>query len=374
MKIRRFFMEDWLAAYKDDCSCNLGESGMPDLAVGELLARCGLGMDALADIVLKDHDTRGTERLRRAILGTYTDPARFEHLTVTTGTSEALFILFNLLHENRTSAVVPRPAFQALYEIPRALGLDLRFYSVRAGNGFIPDPDEIRGLIDDSTGSVVINTPHNPSGVFFPEDAARAVIEKAAFHGATVIADEHYRFLPLEGESPRRSLADPEGNVVATGSVTKCFGAIGLRMGWIVAPDALIGRIRDFRDYVTHTLSPVSDFLAGAALEHAPAFIGPNRTVIRENAALLREFANDTPGIFLVPPEGGVVAFPSYDRDIPSEEFSRGLIERFGIFVLPGSSFEMENHFRINLGQPTALFRPSLARIREYCLSLGGRG
>lgn len=365
-------MEDWLASFKDACACNLGESGMPDITVGEFLVRCGLEMDAIAPIVLRDHDTRGTERLRNAILGTYADPVRFEHLTVTTGTSEALFILFNLLHETRTSTVVPRPSFQALYEVPRALGLDLRFYSIREENGFLPDPDEICGCIDDTTGTVVINTPHNPSGVFFPKDAARMVMEKAALHGATVIADEHYRFLPLEGKSPGYSLANPEGNVVATGSITKCFGAIGLRMGWIAAPSPLIGRIRDFRDYITHTLSPVSDFMSAAALERAPAFIEPNRAVIRENAAQLREFAECVPGISLVPPEGGVVAFPSYVYPISSEEFSRGLIERYGVFVLPGSSFEEEGHVRVNLGQPPALFREALARIREYCMSLEG--
>ncbi|MHB9030767.1 MAG: aminotransferase class I/II-fold pyridoxal phosphate-dependent enzyme [Candidatus Latescibacterota bacterium] len=370
MIIRRFFMEDWLASYKDSCRYNLGESGMPDITVGELLSRCGLAPDALGSIVLRDHDTRGTDRLRRAIRNTYDARIGLEHITATTGAGEALFILFNLLHETRASAVVPRPAFQALYEVPRALGLDLRFYDLRAENGFLPDPDEICRLIDDTTGAVVINTPHNPSGVFFPEDAADRVIRKAAFHGATVIADEHYRFLPHEGPAPARTLARPEENVVATGSITKCFGVIGLRMGWIVASEHLIARVRDFRDYLTHTLSPVSDFLAAVALENAPAFIDPNRATLRRNARALREFADQTPGVSLVPPEGGVVAWPSYDYDLPSNDFARGLIQKHGVFVLPGSSFEMEGCFRINLGQPPASFADALARLREYCLEM----
>ncbi|MFA6473060.1 MAG: pyridoxal phosphate-dependent aminotransferase, partial [Candidatus Latescibacterota bacterium] len=65
MIIRRFFMEDWLASYKDACLHDLGESGMTDFTVGELLGRCGLSPDSLSPIVLKDNDTRGSERLRR---------------------------------------------------------------------------------------------------------------------------------------------------------------------------------------------------------------------------------------------------------------------------------------------------------------------
>lgn len=372
MRIRRFFMEDWLASFKDTSAHNLGESGMPDIAVGELLSRCGLGLDSLSGIVLKDHDTRGTERLRRAILGAYDAPVGFGHITVTTGTSEALFILFHILHETRAAVVAPRPSFQALYEVPRALGLDLRFYDLREENGWLPDPDEINRLIDDRTGTVVINTPHNPSGVLFPAGAAESVIRKAAFHGATVIADEHYRFLPLEGSSPLRSLAFPEGNVIAAGSLTKCFGVIGLRVGWIVAPEVVIAKFRDFRDYLTHTLSPVSDFLASVALEHAPAFIEPNRSMLRENLSALREFAARTPGISLVPPQGGAVAFPSYAYHVSSDEFARGLIERFGVFVLPGSSFETEGRFRINIGQEPGSFREALARMSAYCAHLEG--
>ncbi|MDP2983079.1 MAG: aminotransferase class I/II-fold pyridoxal phosphate-dependent enzyme [Candidatus Latescibacter sp.] len=372
MNIRRFIMEDWLASYKDTCIYNLGESGMPDCTVGALLERCGLGLDSLASLVLKDNDTRGSGRLRRAILSTYHQKIGFEQITVTTGTSEALFILFNLLLNRRSRAVVPLPSFQALYEVPRALGAELRFYLLRAESGFLPDPDEICRMIDDRTGVVVINTPHNPSGRLFPKDAAETVIRKAAFHGATVISDEHYRFLPLNGESPLRTLARPDENVIAAGSLTKCFGVIGLRVGWIAAPEKLIAKVRDFRDYLTHTLSPVSDFLAAAALEHVSAFIEPNRETLRRNLAALEGMVKETDGISLILPEAGAVAFPAFKQGISSDVFARGLMEKHGVFVLPGSTFETESHFRINLGQEPDSFRRALKLIGEYCAGLEG--
>ena len=369
MKLRRFFMEDWLAEYKDSCLYNLGESGMPDITVGELLLRCGEDTESIFELVLKDNDTSGTERLRSAISATYSDDISPDNVTVTTGTSEALFILFNICMENRTSTVVPFPSFQALYEVPRALGAQLKFYNLDSKRRFIPDPDEVCSLIDDTTGVVVINTPHNPSGVIVPDDVVEKILKKAAFHGAVVIADEHYRFLPIEGEPPIKSLASPDKNVIATGSITKCFGLVGLRMGWIVASQSLIHKIRDFRDYLTHTLSPVSDFLAALALENPPAFLKNNCSVIRQNRSALEDMVSNTPGLSLIPPQGGTVAFPEYDYQISSEDFARGLIQKHGVFVLPGNSFEVENHFRLNIGQPPSLFKEALSHIHNFCLS-----
>ena len=370
MKIRRFIMESWLADFKDACPYDLGESGMPDISLGDLLARCDEAPDALAEIVLRDHDTRGTERLRAAIRATYGDRIPFEAVTVTTGTSEALFILFMLLTDKRPVVVAPRPAFQALYEVPEALGAEVRFYRVDVSNGFVPDPDEVAALIDDRTGCVVLNTPHNPSGVLVPDDVSRSIVAAADRRGALIIADEHYRFLPHDAPWPLKSLADPDGPVIATGSLTKCFGLIGLRVGWVVCPPSLIRDIRDTRDYLTHTLSPLSDRCAALALEHASAFLDPAVATLRTNRDSLTRLCGDVAGLSLVRPEAGVVAFPSYAWDIPTDEFARGLIERHGVFVLPGSAFEVGGAFRINLGQPPDRFREACDLIRTYCDTL----
>jgi len=372
MLIRRFIMEEWLASYKDICRYNLGESGAPGITVGDLLARAGETPDVLGSIALIDHDTRGTERLRAAIAATYSRDVFPETVTVTTGTSEALFILFNLLLADRRAAVLPFPAFQALYEIPRALGAEVRFYHLTPENGYIPDPDEIAGLIDDRTGVVVINTPHNPYGVALPAMHAEAIVACAEHHGATVLFDEHYRFLPLDGDSPSSSFACPERGVLATGSLTKCFGVVGLRVGWVAAPPRIIRAVRDFRDYLTHTLSPVSDYIAACALEERERFIPPVIAAIRENVAAMGEFIAAHPRWSWAVPDGGVVAFPGYEYAVDSDTFARNLIQRHGVFVLPGSAFETEGRIRVNLSQPPALFREALDHIADYCRTLEG--
>jgi len=363
-------MEDWLASYKDDSRYNLGESGMPDITVARLLELSGESMDSLANIVLKDHDTRGTERLRRAICDSYDGDVPFKNICVATGTSEALFILFNLLLGAGKSAVVPMPSFQALYDVPKATGAELRPYRVDSGNSFKPEADAICCLIDSTTGVVVINSPHNPSGVILPQKTVDAVIECADHHGATVISDEHYRYLPLDESAPLKTHYCSDAPIIATGSITKCFGLIGLRVGWIAAPESLIERFRDYRDYLTHTLSPVSDYLAAIALENRADFLDDHIQLLRKNRQTLVDMVAVTPGLSMETPEGGIVAFPRYEYEISTEDFVRGLVDRHGVFVLPGSGFETERAFRVNLGQVADAFSEAMGYIHEYCLSL----
>ena len=77
-----------------------------------------------------------------------------------------------------------------------------------------------------------------------------------------------------------------------------------------------------------------------------------------------------TPGLSLVRPEAGVVAFPGFVYNLSSEIFTRELIGRYGVFVLPGSVFETENHFRINLGREPERFLEAVSFIGEYCRTL----
>jgi aspartate/methionine/tyrosine aminotransferase len=343
---------------------------MPDTSVGEILRKCSLATDCLNEIILKDNDTRGAEKLRNAISKTYDGKISDENIICTTGTSEGLFILFNILMENKKNAVVPFPSFQSLYDVPRAVGAETRLYHLSISNEFLPDADEICSLIDDNTGFVVINTPHNPSGRIIDLKSSEKIIEKAGLHGAYVISDEHYRFLPLNGESILKSLAGHSENVFATGSVTKCFGMAGLRTGWIVSPPDFVKKICDFRDYLTHTLSPVSDFLASSVLENAPLFIENNIAVLKINLNVLMNEISRTPSLTIVKPDAGVVAFPSYSFKMSSDDFATGLIREKEVFVLPGSSFETEGQFRINLGMNPVRFADAALRIGDYCRRL----
>ncbi|MCD6308262.1 MAG: aminotransferase class I/II-fold pyridoxal phosphate-dependent enzyme, partial [Candidatus Latescibacteria bacterium] len=91
---------------------------------------------------------------------------------------------------------------------------------------------------------------------------------------------------------------------------------------------------------------------------------------LRENRRRLVDMVGRTPGLSLVTPDAGVVAFPRFGHRVSSDDFAHGLIERRGIFVLPGSAFETEGHVRINLGMEPASFSRAMDEFSDYCRTL----
>jgi aspartate/methionine/tyrosine aminotransferase len=121
--LRTFFMEDFLEGSRFRARFNLGESGARHATVRELLAGSGVSdaaaSDAFLGTLLRDSPNWGRDDLRDRIAAMHPGATR-EDVLVTTGTSEALFLLFRQLRPKKLALVVP--AFQLLYEIPQSLG------------------------------------------------------------------------------------------------------------------------------------------------------------------------------------------------------------------------------------------------------------
>ncbi|MEK6776869.1 MAG: aminotransferase class I/II-fold pyridoxal phosphate-dependent enzyme [bacterium] len=367
MRPRHFFMERWLMANRSRVRFNLAESGVSDLTLKELVSICDIDIKELMSIRLEDEDTRGSEDLREEISRLY--PGRSaEEVMVTTGTSEALFILFHLLLDPGDTCIVTFPAFQGLYETARSLSCRIRFWELRSDEGFEPDLDRLTDLMDERTRLVVVNTPHNPTGKIIPMETLAEVRRICRERGARLLMDEHYRFLPLNGSGEiLPSAVTLSGDVIGTGSIVKCFGLMGLRMGWMIAPRDLLSASRDFKDYLTHTLSPVSDFLSVRALRNRDAIMAVHRGHVLKNAAALNEWMRGHEAFFgWTPPEGGVVSYPKILFGMDADRFCQDLIDRQGVFLLPASSFEMEGHVRLGFGIRHGEFLEALDRLDRY--------
>ncbi|MDX1764978.1 MAG: aminotransferase class I/II-fold pyridoxal phosphate-dependent enzyme, partial [bacterium] len=273
-----------------------------------------------------------------------------------------------LLLDPGDTLIVTFPAFQGLYETARALSCNVKFWELKFENNFVPDLHELQDLMDDRTRLVVVNTPHNPTGKIIPMEMVQQVQGLCRQWGATLLLDEHYRFLPLDGSNRTLPSAVTLGEeVIGTGSIVKCFGLMGLRMGWMIAPHDLLDKSRDFKDYLTHTLSPISDFLSVQALRSREAILEKHRRSLKENISLLHQWM-DAHGEYFgwIPPEGGVVSYPRIRFDLSADRFCQDLIDREGVFLLPASSFEMEGFVRLGFGIPHRDFSEALERLGRY--------
>ncbi|HLL53918.1 MAG TPA: aminotransferase class I/II-fold pyridoxal phosphate-dependent enzyme [Myxococcaceae bacterium] len=363
MEISLHRIEPWLIKHQY-ARFNLAESGMVNQTVGQLMDAVGLTDAEMRAVSLANSDTHGMPALREAVAALYPGVSPDEIL-ITTGTSEALLLYYHVRSRPGARAVVPIPAFQSLDELPRYLGYEVTPFRLERAIGFRPDVEALERAIDERTVTVVLNSPQNPTGIVFTPDEVRRTVARARAVGAEVLADEHYRFVPFgEHDELLPSIVSPNDGIVGVGSMIKCFGCVGLRIGWLIGPKALVEACRDLKDYTTHTVCGMNELLAARVLTNFRPLGRQYRGWVRQNVAEFSRFADRHASLLgWVRPEGGLVCFPWLrDAGLDSQRFAQRLVEQTEVFVLPGDTFGYPGHFRLGFGLEPKDFAAALDR------------
>ena len=161
MELKPFLLEQWLEGREQTVRFDLASSTGPKWTFGELMALMTEDeRQALSETELTYCPGQGNLSLREAIASMY--GASAEEIQIVTGASEALLAFFFDAAEPGANVVVPYPAFPPFLDIPEAMGLETRRFTLRAEDGFRIDSDEIRRLTDERTKFILVNSPHNP--------------------------------------------------------------------------------------------------------------------------------------------------------------------------------------------------------------------
>ncbi len=373
MKIDPFLLERWMTRHETHVKYDIAESGILPLSANDLLdllppAERAAALDRLLALPLGYSEARGTEELRGLLAATYTR-GDAEHILVTTGAIEANFLLFNVLLAPGDHVIAPFPAYQQLYEVPRAIGCDVSLWHVGPETGYRYDVDALERLLTSKTRVIVVNTPHNPTGAMLTPDAARRVYALAERVGATVIGDEAYRWLAVpDGDAFAPPFFDMGGRGVSVGTLSKPFGLPGLRIGWIAGPPELVQKCWGLRDYITLSPGKLNDALACIAMTVREQIIARNTRIITANLACARRWmAERSDFMTWTPPRGGLLALLKYDLPIASLELADTLATDYSVMLAPGSAFGYEHHLRLGVGQRPDIFEEGLSRAGK-CL------
>lgn len=371
MKIRDFGVEMWMNAYENDCTHNLAETCVRSLTVEELLDLSGKREETLEQLVqtrLTYGDIPGSLRLRQAIAGLYQAMSP-ERVTITNGAIGANALTMLTLVEPGDRVISVLPTYQQHYSIPESIGAQVDILQLREENGWLPDLDELRGLVKKAGGKVRlinINNPNNPTGSVMEEPMLREIAGIAREAGAWLLCDEVYRGLCHQGDAYTASVADLYEKGISTGSMSKVYSLAGLRLGWIAGPRELTERLERQRDYHIISVGRLDDLLASVALESREAISARNLAICREGGRLLAEFVAGEPHISYVKPKGGTTAFLRYDLPMESAELCRRLQEETGVMLLPGSALDMEGYLRIGYCNDPGITEAGLARFGEW--------
>jgi len=324
-------------------SVNLGQgfpdSDGPDFMLAE-------ARQAIAAGVNQYPPGRGIPALREAIsahalrhYGLSYDPAI--EVLVTTGATEALAAAI-LAFVNPGDEVIALEPFYDSYAASIELAGGIRVGVGVFGPDFRLDLAELRAAFGPRTKALLINSPHNPTGMVLGHAELAEIARLAIEHDVLVICDEVYEHLTFD-DAEHRPLATFPGmreRTVRISSAGKTFSATGWKIGWAMSTAELIEELTYVKQFLTYVSGAPFQPAVARALDEGDGWASQNRTALQAKRDRLAE---GLAGIGVPPclPRGTYflttdVRPLGYSDGV---EFCRQLPDRAGVVAIPTAIF-----------------------------------
>lgn len=259
---------------------DLAESVGPDLRLAELLAA-----DA-GELRLGYATAAGNPELRAELAALH--GVASDDVVITVGGIHALFLSAYILCGRGEEAIVATPVFPPARDVLLSVGASLRTLLLHFDEGYRLDPARLIAMLSSATRLVSLASPQNPSGVAIPHKSMTDLLVAMAARcpDAFLLIDETYRNAVYGDAATAASAALLGANIIVTGSLSKCHGAPGLRIGWaIVRNHALREQLVLGKFNTVIANSTVDEMLGLRALREAEPIIGARRTHLAEGLA-----------------------------------------------------------------------------------------
>lgn len=322
---------------------NLGQ-GFPDFDGPQEIKR--LAMEAIASGKNQYAPMIGLPALRRAIAR---HQSRFYvhevdpdlEVTVTTGATEGLLCTLLAFINPGDEVIVFEPCYDSYVPVIRMAG-GIPVPVTLHDPLFKFNHHELREAFTDKTKAIIINTPHNPTGMMFNQLELGYISDLCQEFDALAILDEVYEHIVFNqsGHVQMRSLPDMKHRTITISSLGKTCSFTGWKIGWVIAPEELTLHIRNVHQYTVFSTATPFQGAAAAALDLPDSFYSGLIDMYREKRDFLAH-ALAGAGLHPILPDGAYfIMADTSDYPFPNmRAFSSWLIKEIGIACIPNASF-----------------------------------
>lgn len=315
----------------------------------------------------------GLEPLRERIADWYA--TRFgcrvdrQRIVVTAGASGALLLACAALLERDAEVLMPDPSYPCNRHFATAFGGRARLVPCGPGQRFQLTAADVEANWTEATGGILVASPSNPTGTSVAPDVLAQLIDTVGRRSGFVISDEIYQGLSYDG--PPASALQLSDEVLVINSFSKYFSMTGWRLGWIVAPAALVPVLEKLAQNLYICPSTVAQHAAVACFDDAAlgAYEERRAEFRRRRDFLVPALRSLGFGVPVVP-DGAFYIYADVSRfSGDSFEFVRSLLRATGVCLVPGRDFGVaspERYVRVSYATSLERLEEAVERMRGY--------
>jgi aspartate aminotransferase len=326
--------------------------------------------------------TAGTAEVKAAIVRWYKRQYGYEfgpeNVIVSNGAKHSLHNALAATVGPGEEVVIPTPYWVSYSDLVAMTGATPVLVHATPESGFKISPAQLKAAVTPRTRVVMLNSPCNPTGTVYSRAELEALVDALPAEVA-ILSDEIYEQLTYGAASPtcvatlRPGLRD---RVITVSGASKSYAMTGWRMGWCIAPAAVVKAMDTIQSQETSCPSSVSQAALVAALDGPQECVAEMRAEFAARRELTLKLLGATPGLKIPNPEGAFYAFfdvSSYFGKsfggkpvTDSLTFCAALLEQAHVNLVPGSAFGAEGFVRMSFATGRATIEAGLAKLRDW--------
>jgi aspartate aminotransferase len=302
-----------------------------------------------------------------------------ENVLVSNGAKHSLHTALAATVGPGDEVVIPTPYWVSYSDLVSMTGATPVLVTTTLAGGFKMTPAQLKAAVTPRTRVLMLNSPCNPTGTVYTRAELDALVDVLQDSDAAILSDEIYEQLTFGTAKPtcvatlRPALKD---RVITISGASKSYAMTGWRMGWTVAPAAVIKAMDNIQSQETSCPSSVSQMALIAALDGPQECVGQMRAEFAARRDLVTGMLAKMPGVKYPVPEGAFYAFfdvSSYFGKTfggkpvtDSLGFCTALLEQAHVNLVPGSAFGAEGFVRMSFATGRETITGGLNKLGEW--------
>lgn len=369
---------------KDVVSLSVGEPDWPTFP-----AAVKAGINAIESGNTKYGPSSGLPELRKAIAEITSQELGVEYkmpeVTVTAGGKFVIFAALQVLIDKDDEVIIPAPywvSYPTMVELADGRPVIVQ---TKKENHFRMTPEELESKITSKTKMLILNSPSNPTGEIYTKEELAKIAQVLKKHPRVIVmSDDIYNRLVFDGSlvAPHILQVAPEfkDRVVIVNGASKTLSMTGWRVGWGLAPTAVIQAMTDYQSQSVSCASGFSQVAALAALKESQNDLENSIKLLQERRDFAIAELKKIPGIEIKTPGGAFYLWPNIQSLFgktfrgktinDSSDFCKIFLDEFNVAVVPGKEFGCEGYLRMSYVLSQKRMDEAFSRLKKFISEL----
>jgi aspartate aminotransferase len=355
--------------------------GEPDFPTPEHIKQAAIR--AIEQNYTKYTPTGGIMPLREAIcawhkreLGSSYEP---KECVVNVGGKHSIFNVVSVLVQAGDEVIIPAPYWVSYPDIVKYAGGTPVHVETRPEDGFCVKAAVIEKAISAKTRMVILSSPNNPTGGVIPPEEYERILAVCKKHNVWLMGDECYSHFTYAPHKPYSiaSAANSKERVIIIGSMSKTFAMTGWRVGYTLAPEALVQATVKLQSQSTSNPTSIAQHAALEAMRGSMDSVPVMLAEYARRRKRIVEGLRAIPGVTCEMPGGAFYAFPNVSAHLANgsstqafakdtTELAKLLLDKARVALVPGDAFGAPGYLRLSYATSIERIDEGLRRLERF--------